>query len=149
MTRNLLIFIGTFLAGALIALVARAARFAPHQGSEGHPAPSGAYAGMVSNPLAPVNPDARQAEGTNAALTTQATPGASQAGREVAPAAAANDQPVNTICAICGMNVDPKLPTMEYRGKRIGFGCKMCAPKVKADPDKYGPAYLRNEVIKH
>jgi hypothetical protein len=24
----------------------------------------------------------------------------------------------------------------------------MCAPKFKADPDKYGPAYLRNELIK-
>jgi hypothetical protein len=56
--------------------------------------------------------------------------------------------PVNTVCAICGMKVDPKLPTLEYRGKRIGFGCKMCPPKFKAEPDKYGPYYLRNEVIK-
>jgi YHS domain-containing protein len=56
--------------------------------------------------------------------------------------------PVNTVCAICGMKVDPKLPTLEYQGKRIGFGCKMCPPKFKADPDKYGPYYLRNEVIK-
>jgi hypothetical protein len=56
--------------------------------------------------------------------------------------------PVNTVCAICGMKVDPKLPTLEYQGKRIGFGCKMCPPKFKAEPDKYGPYYLRNEVIK-
>jgi YHS domain-containing protein len=57
--------------------------------------------------------------------------------------------PVNTHCAICGMAVDPKLPTLTYQGKTIGFGCKMCPPKFKAEPDKYGPYYLRNEVIKN
>ncbi len=57
-------------------------------------------------------------------------------------------KPVNTVCAICGMDVDPKLPTLTYQGKAIGFGCKMCPPKFKAEPDKYGPYYLRNEVIK-
>ena len=46
------------------------------------------------------------------------------------------------------MKVDPKLETLEYQGKTIGFGCKLCAPKFKADPDRYGPAYLKNEVIK-
>jgi hypothetical protein len=56
--------------------------------------------------------------------------------------------PVNTVCAICGMAVDPKLPTVTYQGKTIGFGCKMCPPKFQAEPDKYGPIYLRNEVIK-
>lgn len=58
------------------------------------------------------------------------------------------EAPVNTICAICGMKVDPSVPTLEYQGKKIGFGCKMCPPKFKAEPDKYGPYYLRNEVIK-
>jgi YHS domain-containing protein len=58
-------------------------------------------------------------------------------------------KPVNTQCAICGMPVDPNLPTLQYEGKTIGFGCKMCAPKFKANPDKYGPIYLRNEVIKN
>jgi YHS domain-containing protein len=37
---------------------------------------------------------------------------------------------------------------MEYQGQTIGFGCKMCPPKFKADPAKYGPSYLRNEIIK-
>jgi hypothetical protein len=46
------------------------------------------------------------------------------------------------------MKVDPSLPTMEYQGQTIGFGCKMCPPKFKAEPDKYGPVYLRNETIK-
>jgi YHS domain-containing protein len=45
------------------------------------------------------------------------------------------------------MEVDPDLPTAEYQGKTIGFGCKACPPKFKANPDNYGPAYLRNEVV--
>ena len=148
MTRNIFIFLGTFVVGALIALVARAAMFAPHKGHEGHPAPGGDYAGMVSNPLAPANTGAKQGDKANAAPTAKATAADPHAGHGVAPTAAANDKPVNTVCAICGMEVDPKLPTLEYQGKKIGFGCKLCAPKVKADPDKYGPYYLRNEVIK-
>ncbi|MBL9209561.1 MAG: hypothetical protein JNL92_03785 [Opitutaceae bacterium] len=64
------------------------------------------------------------------------------------PSVAAAPTPVNTVCAICGMKVDPSLPTATYQGKTIGFGCRMCPPKFKADPDKYGPAYLRNAVLK-
>ena len=52
MIRNLFIFIGTFVAGALIALVVRAARFQPHAEGGGHP-PTADYAPMVSNVLAP------------------------------------------------------------------------------------------------
>jgi YHS domain-containing protein len=55
---------------------------------------------------------------------------------------------VNTVCAICGMPVDPKLPTAQYQGKTIGFGCKMCPPKFAKDPDRWGPLYLRNETAK-
>ena len=47
------------------------------------------------------------------------------------------------------MEVDPSVPTAEYKGQTIGFGCRMCPPKFKADPDKYGPAYLRNEVLEN
>jgi hypothetical protein len=59
----------------------------------------------------------------------------------------AASKPVNTVCAICGMPVDPSVPTAQYQGKTIGFGCKMCPPKLAAEPDKYGPYYLRNEVV--
>lgn len=62
--------------------------------------------------------------------------------------ASSAEKPVNTVCGICGMEVDPKVPTAQYKGKTIGFGCKVCLPKFKADPDRYGPYYLRNEVIK-
>jgi YHS domain-containing protein len=135
MIRNTFVFLAAFVASALIALVVRATMFQPHAGHEGHPAAGGEYAPMVSNPLTPAVPKA-----------TAADPHAGHG----APAAqtADSDKPVNTVCAICGMAVDPKLPTLQYQGKTIGFGCKLCAPKFKADPDRYGPAYLRNEVIK-
>lgn len=135
MTRNLLIFIGTFVAGALAALVVRSATFDPHAGHEGHPAGGGDYAAMVSNPLV-------SAGGVTAAPVAEVK-------SEPAPAAKASEagQPVNTVCAICGMDVDPRLPTAEYKGQTIGFGCRMCPPKFKADPDRYGPSYIKNEVI--
>jgi hypothetical protein len=151
MTRNIFIFLGTFVVGALIALFARAAMFAPHAGHEGHPAPGGEYAGMVSNALTPAkNTAAKGSHATPASnsKTAAADPHANHGASAAAPASAANDKPVNTVCAICGMDVDPKVPTLEYQGKKIGFGCKLCPPKFKAEPDRYGPIYLRNEVIK-
>ncbi len=160
MTRNIFIFLGTFFVGALIALVTRAALFAPSVEPTGAAAGGGNYAGMVSNPLTPVTP-ATAATAPKNAQTPGADPHANHATPAVAapastaPAAsmaaapaAGGDGPVNTVCAICGMAVDPKLPTLEYQGKKIGFGCKMCPPKFKAEPDRYGPFYLRNEVIK-
>jgi len=57
-------------------------------------------------------------------------------------AAAAQATPVNTTCGICGMPVDPKLPTATYQGKTIGFGCRICPPKFQAEPDRYGPRFL-------
>ena len=139
MIKNLYIFLATFVAGALIALVARAAIFEPHAGDEGHPAKA-EYSPMVTNTLAPAQPEAQPEAPKVAPSDSHAVPGAEPA--------ASSDQPVNTVCAICGMDVDPKLPTLEYQGKKIGFGCKMCPPKFRADPDRYGPYYLRNEVIK-
>jgi YHS domain-containing protein len=143
MIRNLFVFLAAFVASALIALVVRATMFQPHAAHEGHPAAGGDYAPMVSNPQAPAREPVAPAK---AAPTAVADPHAGH-GAAAAPAADTG-KPVNTVCAICGMDVDPKLPTAQYQGKTIGFGCKMCPPKFKADPDRYGPAYLRNEVIK-
>ncbi len=64
-----------------------------------------------------------------------------------ATAPAAEEKPVNTVCAICGMEVDPQLPTARYQGKMIGFGCKTCPAEFAAHPDKYGPAALKNQVV--
>lgn len=153
MIRNIFIFLGTFVSGALIALVTRAAMFAPHAGHQDHPA-GGEYAPLVSNPLTPAAPAAPAASPSpadpHAGHGASATPPKAQTapGQTTSASAAVAGKPVNSVCAICGMEVDPKLPTLEYKGQTIGFGCKMCAPKFKADPDRYGPAYLRNEVIK-
>lgn len=148
MIRSLLFFVTTFVAGAALALLVRAAVFDPHAG---HDLPVGPreYAPMVTNALAPAplpasaatpathdHPSAHHA--TSAAKTSASTP---------TSAGSPSDQPVNTVCAICGMDVDPSLPTAMYQGKTIGFGCRACPPKFKRDPDRYGPAYLRNEVI--
>lgn len=137
MIRHAFLFLGTFAGGALLALVVRAALFDPHAGHGATPVRSPDYAPMVSNPLTPAS-----------AHANHPAPAAPAAPNAAAPAPAASATTVNSVCAICGMQVDPTLPTLEYQGKTIGFGCKMCAPKFKADPDRYGPAYLRNEVLR-
>lgn len=170
MTRHIFIFLATFVAGGLIALVARAAWFKPSSDQQNHAtAGGGDYAAMVSNPLAPAatatptpatksNPKPSGASGGPVAVNPHAghnaTAPSSAPSASATPAATATtetakvNQPVNTLCAICGMDVDPSLPTVQYQGKTIGFGCRMCPPKFEADPDRYGPAYLKNEVIK-
>lgn len=173
MIRHAFVFLGTFVAGALIALVARAAWFNPHAGHTGAPpAGGGEYAAMVTNPIAP-----SQAAGLGTTSAPVATPVADSHANHAAknPAAAAKapaadphaghadrpkkDQPappanakqaqktVNTVCPICGMDVDPKLQPAEYKGKLVGFGCAACPPKFKRNPDKWGPSALRNEVL--
>ena len=148
MTRNIFIFLGTFVAGALIALVARAAMFKPNAGHEGHPASGGDYAAMVSNPLTPAKTAETKPAATSPAPVPKATPADPHANHAAAATTPASAKPVNTVCAICGMDVDPSLPTVEFEGKTIGFGCKLCPPKFKADPDRYGPLYLKNEALK-
>lgn len=144
MIRQTFIFLGAFAVGALIVLVARAALFQPHAEHQGHPAPGGDYAPMVTNALTPTNPDRAKPAHAPSAATDHSQHSAGVGAIETAAAG----KPVNTVCAICGMDVNPAIPTAEYQGKTIGFGCKMCPPKFKADPDRYGPAYLRNEIIK-
>ncbi|MEY4088956.1 MAG: hypothetical protein RJB55_1227 [Verrucomicrobiota bacterium] len=119
MIRHIFIFLGTFALGAAAVLVMRTARHDPHSGHKMENPPAAAPA-----PAAAPHANSEHA--------------AAQAGAKT----------VNTICAICGMPVDPKLPTAVYQGQVIGFGCRMCPPKFKADPDKYGPSYLRNERMK-
>lgn len=43
----------------------------------------------------------------------------------------------NTICPVMGNPVDPKSPTVEYKGKIIGFCCGGCDDTFKKDPEKY------------
>lgn len=149
-TRNIVIFIGTFVAGALIALVVRAAMFEPEVVDHSEPGAAREYAAMVSNPLTPAKAgDPKTGSETAASAgNAKASPAGPHAHQSSATENDPDGSPVNTVCAICGMNVDPQLETLEYQGKTVGFGCKLCAPKFKADPERYGPLYLKNEVIK-
>lgn len=117
--KYLLTFALTFIAGAILALAVRAARHEPYA----------APAAAEETPPAtqPADPHAGHAHA-----------------KSEAPADA---KPVNTVCAICGMDVDPKVPTAMYKGKVIGFGCKRCPAEFAADPDRYGPAALANKVV--
>lgn len=144
--KNLLIFVATFLVGAVVALAARSALHNPHADADASVAAPAAQASMVATAApAPGSGSAEKpAEKAKPAADAHAGHGTPAPAQETAAA----DKPVNTVCAICGMDVDPRLPTLEYQGKKIGFGCRMCPGKFKSDPDKYGPYYLRNEVIK-
>jgi YHS domain-containing protein len=139
MSRHFFTFLGTFVLGALIALAARAAWFNPNADHTGHTSGGGDYVPMVANTRPTADAHASHQSATTASSEIKSAP-ASPTATTVAP--------VNSICAICGMEVDPDLPTAEYQGKTIGFGCKACPAIFKANPDKYGPAYLRNEVVK-
>lgn len=56
-------------------------------------------------------------------------------------------RPVNTVCSLCGMDVDPEIPSVIFNGEAIGFACLKCPPKFKQDPGLFGPYYLRNEKV--
>lgn len=43
----------------------------------------------------------------------------------------------NEVCPVMGNKVNPKSPTVEYKGKVIGFCCAGCDAKFKKDPETY------------
>ena len=120
MIRHLLIFIGAAGVGALLALAVRSAWHQP-------------YAAPVTEPGGHDHP----APAPKAPATPSADP---HAGHASTPAA----KPVNDICAICGMKADPKL-TAIYQKQLIAFGCKACPDEFAADPERYGPHFLKNQ----
>lgn len=120
--KSVILFLATFLLGAALALGARIVMHKP-------------YAEPASKTLAP--PPAPDPHAGHAAAEKQ---------EPAVPAPAADAKPVNTVCAICGMDVDPEIKPAVYQGKLVGFGCAACPPKFAKDPDRYGPSALRNEV---
>ncbi len=113
--KPVILFLATFLVGAVIAFATRTALHEPYA----EPAP------LVATAAPAVDPHA-----------VHTAPAA-------VPAAT-----VNTVCPICGMDVDPDLKPATYQGKLVGFGCAACPPRFAKDPDRYGPSALRNEVVK-
>jgi len=43
----------------------------------------------------------------------------------------------NAYCPVKGGEVDPEAPTVQYKGKTIGFCCPGCDSKFMAEPGKY------------
>ncbi|MCS6243375.1 MAG: hypothetical protein H2172_05865 [Opitutus sp.] len=121
--KSVILFLATFLVGAALAFATRTALHDPYAA----PAPGDTKLQIGTPPPAPkpvVDPHAGHTA--------------------TAPAAV-----VNTICAICSMDVDPDLKPATYQGKLVGFGCAACPAKFAKDPDRYGPSALRNEVVKN
>jgi len=56
-----------------------------------------------------------------------------------APATQPSTKPVaiNKLCPVGKVPVDPKAPTVEYKGKTIGFCCAGCEKDFLKDPEKY------------
>lgn len=125
MIRNLIIFVVCFVIGAATVLVYRITTY--HQHGKIAPVPTVAATPMTM-PLPP--------------------PAATAASSASAPVpAAATGQPVNTICPVCGMKVNPQLPTATWKGRIIGFGCAGCLPRFQAEPDRFGEAALKNQTV--
>jgi len=117
MIRHLCIFIIAAGFGAVLALIVRSTMHRPY-----------------------VAPAMDAATPTTPAVTPSSEPKAEHAGYATTPAA----KPVNAICAICGMDANPKL-TATYREQVIAFGCVKCPPQFTKEPERYGPYFLRNE----
>lgn len=129
MIRQVLIFVIAAGIGGVLALAVRSAVHQP-------------YAAPAVE-----QPNGHEHQTPTAPLPEKTPANDPHAGHAAAPAAASANKPVNDICAICGMDVDPELPTATFQGKIIGFACLKCPPKFAKDPEHYGPAYLRNEKL--
>ena len=138
MIRLVIIFTVTFALGALIAVVVRTSAHRPY-----------AMASVSMPPVAAAPSAAAPSAATPSAVTpSAATPSAAMPNVHHMPNATPDAQvtSVNTICAICGMPVNPALGTALYHEQRIGFGCKTCPGQFAANPEKYGPSALKNVI---
>lgn len=167
MIRHLLIFAACFALGAVAVTVVRTIAHRPYAADtatpQGNPQPAPApaadpHAGHAATPAPAADPHgghaatpAPTADPHAGHAATPAPTADPHAGHAAAPPSAAappaDAKPVNTVCALCGMPVNPKLGTAVYKGKVIGFGCKSCPEEFRKDPDRYGPAFLANQVI--
>ena len=150
MTKHLFSFLAAFAIGAVAALVARSAWFDPHAGHTGHPTTAD-YKPMVNNSSTPAaDPHAGHRESpAPASSAVPAKEPAPLADPHAGHGAMSAPATVNTVCPICGMDVDPSLKPASYQGKLVGFGCRMCPPKFARDPERYGPAALANKVVEN
>jgi len=64
-------------------------------------------------------------------------PAATSAPATTAPTTQASAKISNTKCPVSGDAVDPKVKTVAYQGKTIGFCCEDCVEPFKKNPEKY------------
>jgi hypothetical protein len=127
MTHLLLPAVVGFLIGAVIVTVVRTVGHQP-------------YAAPVPVPAA-MHP---QPHARHSAASAPAAPAPAPAPSASAPAA---PRVINTICPICGMDVDPSIPPAAWDGVLVGFGCRACPPEFANDPARYGAAARTNTVV--
>lgn len=139
MIRQALVFIVAAGVGALLALVVRSTLHRPYDQAAEPTTPTHEQHQPAAPPNAPSHEHHQPTTPVTPPATTPADPHAGHADHTKA-----GGQPVNTICAICGMDVDPELPTATFQGKVIGFACGKCPPRFAKDPERYGPHYLAN-----
>jgi YHS domain-containing protein len=141
MTRHLVLFVATFLAGAVLALAVRSALHQPYAGHAGH-VEKPAYQPLVHNST-PAEPKPMAAQ---APSQPESAASAHAAHADHAPANPAGST-INTVCPICGMEVDPSIQPAEHDGTLVGFGCRACPPKFAREPERYVPAARKNETV--
>jgi YHS domain-containing protein len=107
----------------------------------------GGPAGPAGAPAPVAAPPATAAPAFPASSRAAAPARSSSTGPEVGlPRLGVSTEMVNSVCPVCGVEVDASLPTSMYHGRIIGFGCRpnRCKEKFDADPERYGPAALAN-----
>lgn len=52
-------------------------------------------------------------------------------------AKAEHEKSWNAVCPVMGNEIDPKVKTVEYKEKTIGFCCPGCIEKFSKNPEKY------------
>ena len=124
MLRQLFMFALAFGAGALLTLAVRSACHRP-------------YDVVIPELPAPTSPQSAPA------VPEKKTTVDVHADHATTPLA----KPVNAVCSLCGMDVDPEIPSAIFNGHTIGFACLKCPPKFAQKPARFGPYYLRNEKV--
>lgn len=166
--KTVIAFIIALVVGAAITLVVRSALHDPHAGHTTPTAATPASAPLpAAAPSAVAVPDPHAGHAPATPVKTGEDPHAGHAPSAVtAPAPKATTPEtatpettgpdattpapltVNSICPICGMDVDPSLGIWHYQGKPIGIGCRACVNKIENEIDRYGPAALDNKRLR-
>ncbi len=166
--KSLAIFAVCFLGGAAATIGIRAARHHPYAESTDAPsmapttaAPTTAAPAQSGRPERAAPPDGGHDghDGHGAPPADTAPRPATPAQSPAAPPSAAPaphlgsvpapvggpDAPIaNSICPVCGMDVDPDLAPVATAHGVIGIACPPCIPKIKRDPKRYADAAREN-----